>query len=60
MKIKNAFAQFAQLKNNNTSTNPVNSVNLAHRVNFLFILCLVFLLCFACGKKGDPTLKSYE
>jgi hypothetical protein len=45
------FTRFAKLKSNNAPTNSAN---------FLFLLCLVFLLCFACGKKGDPTLKSYE
>lgn len=60
MNIKNTFAQFPRLKSSNTSTTPVNLVTLANRVKFLFILCLVFLLSFACGKKGDTTLKSYE
>jgi hypothetical protein len=60
MNIQNTFTRFARLISNNSSTNPVNLVTSLNRVNFLFFLCLVFLLCFACGKKGDPTLKSYE
>lgn len=51
MSYKNTFTRFAGLRSNNTIMN---------RVNFLFFFCLVFILCFACGKKGDPTLRSYE
>jgi hypothetical protein len=57
MNVKNAFIRFAMLISNCTSTNPIKPIN---GVNFLLLLCIVCLLSFACGKKGDPTLKSYE
>jgi hypothetical protein len=57
MNIKNTFTRFARLISNSISTNLMKPIN---RVNFLLLLYLVCLLCFACGKKGDPTLKSYE
>jgi hypothetical protein len=60
MIFKKMFALFAQLKSNKTLIISMNSANCVNFLNVFFFLSLVFVLCFACGKKGDPTLKSYE